>query len=87
MQNLATGQQDRPGERPEYGSVDYYASLLGDCVTNGGLTRLDSLTIFFIDDVANAPFHEREGADRLARIRNVLAAAEQISDEIQAARR
>lgn len=66
-----------------YGSVGYYADLLGDCATNGGLTRLDSLTIHFVDDVANAPFHE--GADRLGRIRNVLAAATLVRANLAAA--
>ena len=70
---------------PAYGSVEYYADLLGDCATNGGFTRLDSLTIHFVDDVANAAFHER--SDRLDRIRNVLAAARLVRDEIEAAGR
>jgi hypothetical protein len=70
---------------PAYGSVDYYADLLRDCATNGGFTRLDSLTIHFLDDVANAKFHE--GADRLGRVRNVLTARELVAEEIRAARR
>lgn len=73
--------------RPTYGSVDYYADLLRDCATNGGYTRLDSLTIYFVDDVANAQFHQHDGADRLGRIRNVLAAAQLVRAEIQAADR
>lgn len=69
----------------EYGTVEYYVDLLGDCAANGGLTRLDSLTIHFVEDVAGAPFHE--GADRLGRIRNVLSAAKLVRAEVLAAER
>lgn len=73
-------------ERPAYGSVEYYTRLLrDDCVTNGGgFSKLDSLTIHFVDDISLAAFHH--GADRLGRIRNLLVAAKAVRAELEARR-
>jgi len=64
--------------RRTHGSVAYYADLIG------GAYPSDSLILTLVDDVANDRIHDVTGEDRLANIRNLLAAAKQVRAEMAA---
>lgn len=69
-----------PADRRAYGSIAYYADLIG------GAYPADGLILTLIDDQANHPIHDTD-VGRLDNIRNLLTAARQVREAMRQAGR
>lgn len=68
--------------QPAYGSVEHYADMIRRHANTQDEARAVALAV--VEQTAN---HGGDDGERLARVRNVLAAVEQVLAEIQAAGR